>query len=221
MLLADLGTEDAAFVEERTVEIKALVKRTTRNILEIGEKLVQVKERLGHGLFGKWLESEFEWSQDTANNFMRVAQHFADNPKISEFAPSALYLLAAPSTPDTARQEALKLAERGETVTHTKAKSIVERHKADDEDLAKFEAIASAPVEEAEQAEEVGETKRVKATVVASKPKLLLFSCQMEERQREAVYRILNITKERYSLRTTTEALLHVINWYSHGLEEG
>jgi len=42
---------------------------------------------------------------------------------------SALYLLAAPSTPEPARQEALDKAEQGETVTHQQAKELIDAHK--------------------------------------------------------------------------------------------
>src|SRR5262249_19037568 len=40
-----------------------------------------------------------------------------------------LYLLAAPSTPEAARQEALGAAAEGEQVTHARAKEIVSRHR--------------------------------------------------------------------------------------------
>lgn len=40
-------------------------------------------------------------------------------------APSALYLLAAPSTPDEVRLEALKRAYQGESITHAKVKRLV------------------------------------------------------------------------------------------------
>jgi predicted transcriptional regulator len=43
--------------------------------------------------------------------------------------PSALYLLAAPSTPDEAVAEALERAESGEQITHAEAKSIVAAHR--------------------------------------------------------------------------------------------
>jgi ParB family chromosome partitioning protein len=41
----------------------------------------------------------------------------------------ALYMLAAPSTPEPARQEALNRAEQGETITYTLAQEIVHEHK--------------------------------------------------------------------------------------------
>ena len=126
---AALDTETRIVVQQRTGEIKALMKRAAQDIIDIGQKLIEVKQRLGHGHFGGWLRTEFEWSQDTAKNFMNVAVRFGDNPKISDFAPSALYLLAAPSTPESARVEAVERAAAGEIITHTVAKGIVIDHK--------------------------------------------------------------------------------------------
>lgn len=121
-----LDSETRIVVQQRTGEIKALMKRTAQDIIEIGEKLIEVKERLPHGAFGGWLEAEFEWSEPTAQRFMRVADRFKSvNLTDLTIAPSALYLLAAPSTPDEARQEAISRSEAGERITHKVAKNIL------------------------------------------------------------------------------------------------
>jgi hypothetical protein len=59
---------------------------------------------------------------------MHVAQRFGEieMSKISTFAPSALYLLAAPSTPESARTEALERAAEGEPITYSAAREIME-----------------------------------------------------------------------------------------------
>lgn len=125
-----LDTETRIVVQQRTSEIKALMKRTAQDIIEIGEKLIEVKGRLPHGAFGGWLESEFGWGTAQAARFMQVAERFGDKIyQIDKFAPSALYLLAAPSTPDEARAEAISRAEAGERVTHQAAKEIVNGYK--------------------------------------------------------------------------------------------
>ncbi len=111
-------------MQQRTSEIKSLMKRAAQDIIDIGQKLIEVKARLPYGRFGGWLRAEFEWGIHTARNFMRVAEEFGDKEKISLFAPSALYLLAAPSTPEQARSEALERAEAGETITHAIAQDI-------------------------------------------------------------------------------------------------
>jgi len=125
-----LDTATSVLVQQRTSEIKALMRRSAEDIVAIGTKLTEVKAQLGHGRFGQWLQAEFAWSQDTAGRFMQVAACFDDIPQIAEFAPSALYLLAAPSTPGTARAEALARAAAGEAITYSQARGILARHRA-------------------------------------------------------------------------------------------
>ncbi len=48
------------------------MRHTTQAIVDIGQKLVEVKEGLGHGCFGIWLQTEFEWMQKTAKRFINV-----------------------------------------------------------------------------------------------------------------------------------------------------
>lgn len=124
-----LDIETSQFVQQQTGEIRTLMKRTAQGIVEIGCRLIDVKECLGHGKFGAWLLAEFEWTDRTARQFMRVAEefksaNFADLP----FAPSALYLLSAPSTPKAAKEEALARAESGEPITYTTAKAIKQKY---------------------------------------------------------------------------------------------
>ncbi|PSB28358.1 DUF3102 domain-containing protein [Chlorogloea sp. CCALA 695] len=125
-----LDVSTSQFVQQQTGEIRGLMKRTVESIFEIGQRLIIVKERLGHGRFGSWLETEFEWSQDTANHFINVAKKFGKFTNVSEFdmAASALYMLAAPSTPDAARDEALARAKAGESITYKTAKSIKQKY---------------------------------------------------------------------------------------------
>ncbi|WP_250126633.1 DUF3102 domain-containing protein [Chroococcidiopsis sp. CCMEE 29] len=155
---ASLDAATSRFVQQQTGEIRALMKRTAQGIVEIGQKLIEVKERIGHGQFGLWLNAEFEWSQDTATNFIRVAQRFGGNPKFSEFAPSALYLLAAPSTPDTVRQEALARAEAGEFITYSSAKALKQKY-------------APAPAKTELQAVSQPQPTSIPAPALGSRPK--------------------------------------------------
>jgi hypothetical protein len=63
-------------VQRRTGEIKRLTKPTAQDVVEIGEKLIEVKEALGHGYFEEWLRAEFSWTSRTARRFMSVAETF-------------------------------------------------------------------------------------------------------------------------------------------------
>jgi hypothetical protein len=84
------------------------LKRTAEDIIEIGRDLIAVKVKLGHGNFGDWIKTEFDFSQETARKFMGVAEKFGDIPTLLEFKPAILYALAAPSTPESVRQEVIE-----------------------------------------------------------------------------------------------------------------
>lgn len=65
------------------------IKEDTRkvviyNSIEIGRRLVEAKEILEHGQWGKWLETEVNYSKTTANNLMKIFQ---------EYGPDQLSLL--------------------------------------------------------------------------------------------------------------------------------
>ncbi len=113
-------------VQQKTSEIRSRMNKAATNIMEIGERLIAVKDQLGHGHFLDWLEAEFDWTQQTANNMMRVAKMFK-LPNFSDLpiGPSALYLLASDSTPEEVRERFIEQAKEGEPVTHAEVKVAV------------------------------------------------------------------------------------------------
>lgn len=118
-------------VQQHTKEIKNLMRRTAQDILNIGQRLIEVKEHLGHGHFEAWLKAEFNWGQWTARKFMQVARQFKSvNFTDLSIDVSALYILSAPSTLEAVRQEALQVARQGEVITHTRIKAIASQYKA-------------------------------------------------------------------------------------------
>lgn len=78
---ASLDPETRIVVQQRTGEIKSLVRRSVADVIDIGGKLAEVKARLQHGQFGDWLEGEFGWSHDTAGRFLNVAAQFGQIPQ--------------------------------------------------------------------------------------------------------------------------------------------
>ena len=130
---SSLDDETFSFVHSRVVEIRKLFKRAAKDIIDIGTYLVEVKDKLGHGNFYNWLETEFNWSSRTANRFMSVAQKFqAKKDRLSalDILPSALYVLASPSTPEEAVDETIERASQGETIAEKTAKEIKAKYKA-------------------------------------------------------------------------------------------
>lgn len=132
-LVFDYGALDTAtrlFVEQRTEAIRGLMKRAAEDIIQIGGYLSEVKEKLGHGQWEAWLRTEFDWSLSAAVKFIQVHARFKSvNFTDFRIAPSALYLLSAPSTPESVRNEAIARAELGQPVTHAVAKDLKESAK--------------------------------------------------------------------------------------------
>ena len=102
----------------RTSEIIAAeinnIKEQTRkmvlyNSIEIGRKLTEAKEIIGHGEWGTWLENKVEYSKSTANNLMKIFTEYGadqltllgDNAKSQAFGElsysQAIILLGVPA----------------------------------------------------------------------------------------------------------------------------
>ena len=121
-----LDTETRIVVKQRTLEIRAQIKHSAHAVADIGEKLIDVRSKLLEGNFDAWLRAEFGWTKMTAYRFIRVAEQFgSNNLLLDNAAPSALYLLSEPSTPESIRQEFIKEAEAGKPVKHKDVKSRV------------------------------------------------------------------------------------------------
>ena len=112
-------------------EIRALSKQTRESVIAIGNKLIEAKEHLGHGNFLPWIEEEFKWSDFTAHQFMNVAKATTKNENFSNLSVpiSALYLLAAPNTPEEAIAVVAKHTANGETMSLADVKEEIETAK--------------------------------------------------------------------------------------------
>jgi len=86
-------------------------------VIEIGRRLADCKERVGHGRWLPWLQREFGWTEMTATRFINVHE-MSKSENFSDFdiPVSGLYLLAAPSTPEEVREAVIERAEAGEAM---------------------------------------------------------------------------------------------------------
>ena len=57
-------------------EIRTFTASMLNNVIEIGRRMVEVKELLPYGEFGKWITENTGYSSSTANNFMRLYQEY-------------------------------------------------------------------------------------------------------------------------------------------------
>lgn len=88
------ATRDIAAV---TCEILHLKQELARNIVDIGLRLIEAKEMLSHGEWLPWLEAQAQFSEKTAQNYMRVAREFPNPQLVADLGVrKALALLELP-----------------------------------------------------------------------------------------------------------------------------
>jgi hypothetical protein len=117
-------------VQAAAVEIVQAGRRAQDDLMKIGQRLVEVKELLEHGQFQEWCATEFQMTARTARNMMNVAKVFGDKTEtVSVLSDSAMYLLAAPSTPEEARVEVIAQAQAaGKTPTKAEVVETIKKH---------------------------------------------------------------------------------------------
>jgi hypothetical protein len=127
-----IAPNDVALAEHAAV-IRALGKRVVGDVIEIGRRLADCKERLKEERrWLAWLKDEFGWHRQTAENLINVFEcSKVRNFSTLDVPVSALYLLAAPSTPDEAREAVVTAAADGDRLTHAEVKEIVAKAVAD------------------------------------------------------------------------------------------
>jgi hypothetical protein len=144
-MTGDLTNSADQFLAEKAEAIRALEQEGKRVVFkvacEIGGHLSSARDRLsrnssGDGTWLAWLEREFPYwgSQRTAYNYIGIFK-FAQRHggQVAKFANSidlsAVYLLAAPSTPEEARTEVAGRIEHGEELTRQDVKDAIDRHR--------------------------------------------------------------------------------------------
>ncbi len=124
-----LPKKDIQFVKQTTRAVNLLLERSTGDIIAIGQKLIEMKNRLGHGHWRAWLLTQWPLDISLANRWMNVARKCGQFPHL-EIPRSTLYLLAANSTPDTLRNEFVRRVEAGQPpMTHSELKAEIEHHR--------------------------------------------------------------------------------------------
>lgn len=93
-------------IEKTTAEILILKEQTAQNIIEIGKRLIEVKENLGHGEFENWLKDKVDFGRRTAYNFIKVAETFSNVQPVAHLGTRKLLALAGLDEED--RQEIMQ-----------------------------------------------------------------------------------------------------------------
>jgi len=108
--------------------LHAISAEAGRQIIEIGQTLLEMKELLPHGQFMACVKAEFGWSQPWASQLMQVAERFLNHNSSYDLPSSAkvLALLAAGGADDATVQQA---AEERWTVKQTRQRLGTERQR--------------------------------------------------------------------------------------------
>jgi len=100
-------------------------------IIETGRGLAEVQELLADhagGVFVAWVEAECGFSKRTAYNYIAAFDAFGGCANFAQLEPSAMYLLAG--SDEAVQKAAIKLANKGKSVSHAVAKELVAEAKA-------------------------------------------------------------------------------------------
>lgn len=133
--------EVARPIEVITSEIKFYTQQAGMSIIEIGKRLHEAKICLPHGAWGDWLKNEVNFSERTAQNFMRIAREYQNPQLLADMGNSATKALLLLSLP--AEERADFVAETHEI--NGEAKTVAEMTTKEMEELTK--ALAAERVE--------------------------------------------------------------------------
>lgn len=115
-------------IDTLTTEILILKQQTAQNIIEIGKRLMSVKESLPHGGWGKWLKEQVDFTDRTAQRFMKVASEFSNATTLSDLPKSKAFALL--ELPQEDRESFVKENPVNEMTTRELQKAIKDRDKA-------------------------------------------------------------------------------------------
>src|SRR4029077_17816456 len=119
-------------------------------LMQISKKLAEAREifryRRDDGGFGGWVESRLNYSRQTAYNLLHLLERFGEESVqlFDTLAPTVLYALAAPSTPQEVRRQVIEHVESGEKVTVKQVKQQIADAKQPTEQLLDGPTLAKA-----------------------------------------------------------------------------
>lgn len=212
--------KDQRDIQTVTTEIRTLHRQAQRMILgyaiEIGRRLTEAKEMLPHGQWGDWLKTEVEFSQSTAQNFMRIFAEYGDS-QTSLFGDAksqtlgnlpythALKLLAVPAEE---REEFIEEHHVDELSSRELEKLIRERDEARAAQAALEEEAAAAAFELEDMKEKLeGAERDLEAAETAWKAEEAAMQAEVEKAKAEAEKRLADAAAAAESAKKAKEKL--------------
>lgn len=110
--------------EEARATAERIRTRLEASYIDTGRDLLAIKERLGHGHFGKWLAAEFNMNVRTAERYMGAARLAETKPDIvSNLPPTVVYAIAA--APPEAQERIEAFAKQGTRISAKIARIVI------------------------------------------------------------------------------------------------
>lgn len=113
-------------------EIKKAIKRSVEDIFRIADACIEAQSLLakhgGDGRFGKWIDSSIPVCRSTVYDWMRARQEWGDCRATLQMEPTAVITLGNSGVPKQAKNEAVKLADKGVNVTTKVAKELIAKY---------------------------------------------------------------------------------------------
>lgn len=116
-------------VDKLTAEILILKQQTAQNIIEIGKRLTIVKSNLPFGEWGNYLKQKVDFTDRTAQKFIKVAEEFGKTNTYSDLPVSKLYALL--DIPQSERETFVKENNVSEMSTRQLQQAIKEKKEAE------------------------------------------------------------------------------------------
>jgi len=163
------GVEQAVAIRTPEViasEIRFIDNQTRQYVLQsaidIGSKLTEAKALVAHGEWGSWLKNNVDYSQSTANNFMKVASEYQNSQSLANLSYSqAVALLSVPADEREAFVEENNAAEMSTRELQVAikekqdlSKRLEEEQKRQAEQKKQFDAWAAKQAEEQKELQE-------------------------------------------------------------------
>ncbi len=123
---SSIAPEHQKVICEHAKAITLHIRHSTRSMVDIGRRLIQVRKLLGV-VFTAWIGAEFHWSIATARTYIMMAERFADLDCLDNFQPSALVALSRKHIPQAAMEQAVARARKGELITKSIACELADR----------------------------------------------------------------------------------------------
>jgi DNA repair exonuclease SbcCD ATPase subunit len=135
-----------------TAEIQFYKTQAGEAILEIGKRLNEAKDQLDHGEWLDWLRDRVEFSDATAQRFMRLAREYTNPSPVTDLGSSkALILLALPPDEREAFADETHAVNGEDKTVSDMSKRELEKAVRERAEALEREAVANAARAEAER----------------------------------------------------------------------